>query len=267
MCPHCRAFITVNDRVCPYCGETVGQRAVEVRDPAGALGGLIPYSRYVTSLLLLINVGLFVATYLYSREIGEGPALVAFGAMYRPNLSVAHQWWRLVTAGFLHGGLLHVAMNSWVLFGLGAEVEQIYGKPRMIVFYILATIAGFYLSYRFGSGLSIGASAGITGLLGAMVALGVRNKTSMGRAIRNHYLGWAAQILVIGLVVPRIDNYAHVGGFLAGFAAAYIAREPIRGTAASESTWKIAAGLCLALTAFCFFAMYVNFAKTLVPAG
>jgi rhomboid protease GluP len=71
MCPHCRAFITVNDRVCPYCGETVGQRAVEVRDPAGALGGLIPYSRYVTSLLLLINVGLFIATICMAAKLGK----------------------------------------------------------------------------------------------------------------------------------------------------------------------------------------------------
>src|SRR5437763_4128299 len=128
MCPHCRAFITSKDRVCPYCGEKVGPRAVEIRDPGALLGGLIPHARLVTSLILLINSGLFLATLLYSREVGEGRALLAFGGKYGPALTLGHQYWRLLTAGFLHGGWMHILMNSWVLMDLGAEVESTYGK-------------------------------------------------------------------------------------------------------------------------------------------
>ena len=134
MCPHCRAFITNKDRTCPYCNESVGARAIDRRNPAALLGGLIPHARFNTVVILVINFGLFLATALYSMGAGNGDAfwnidvgtLVAFGAKYNAGLA-AGQWWRLVTAGFLHGGLLHILMNSWVLFDLGAQVEEIYG--------------------------------------------------------------------------------------------------------------------------------------------
>lgn len=259
MCPHCRAFITTGDKTCPYCGEKVGPRAVEVRDAGALLGGLIPHARLVTSLILLINSGLFLATLLYAREAGEGRALLAFGGKYGPALTLGHQWWRLVTAGFLHGGWLHILMNSWVLLDLGAEVETTYGKARMMVIYFVATVAGFYVSWCHSPELSVGSSAGITGLLGAMVALGVRNRTSMGVAIRNHYLRWTGYILVIGLVVQGVDNFAHIGGFAAGFVVAYLARDPIHSKASTEMLWSTVAGLCTVATALCFFEMYVNF--------
>src|SRR4051812_17530741 len=93
MCPHCRAFITINDKTCPYCNEVVGPRAVE-RDPsAGAMGGLIPHVRFNTVIILLINFGMYVATSLYSMKAGRGgamnldpPTLFAFGAMYTPAI-------------------------------------------------------------------------------------------------------------------------------------------------------------------------------------
>ena len=79
------------------------------------------------------------------------------------------EWWRLLTAGFLHGGLFHILMNSWVLFDLGAQVEEIYGTSRYLVFYFIATVTGFLASAVFSGALSIGASAGIFGLIGAMI--------------------------------------------------------------------------------------------------
>ena len=72
----------------------------------------------------------------------DNRTLVAFGAKFTPFI-VQGEYWRLVTAGFLHGGILHILMNSWVLFDLGAEVEQIFGTSRLIVFYFVSTITGF----------------------------------------------------------------------------------------------------------------------------
>ena len=112
-----------------------------------------------------MNFGLYLATSLYSMKGGRGNAmeldattLVDFGAKYRPFIA-GGQWWRLVTAGFLHGGLLHILMNSWVLFDLGAQVEDIFGASRMLVIYFVASVAGFYASYRFG-GRSFGGRFG-----------------------------------------------------------------------------------------------------------
>src|SRR5436309_237149 len=97
--------------------------------------GFIPHARYTTIIILVINFGLFVATSVYGNSVGENRALIAFSAKFRLAIFTYHQWWRLVTAGFLHGGIAHIAMNSWVLFDLGAQVEEVYGTSRMIVFY------------------------------------------------------------------------------------------------------------------------------------
>jgi rhomboid protease GluP len=265
MCPQCRAFITSHDRTCPYCGERVSARAVDARNPKEIIAGFIPHARFTTIMILLINSALFVATTLFARTVGDQNALYAFGAKYGPAITQLHQWWRLVTAGFLHGGLLHIGMNSWVLFDLGAQVEEVYGAARMIVFYFAATVAGFALSLWWSPVLSIGASAGLMGLIGAMIALGVRNPGSAGSAIRGMYIRWAVYILIFGLLPGlNVDNAAHIGGLVAGFCAAYLAGLPIRSTSGREAFWRAAAGTCVALTAFSLFAMYLQFSTNAV---
>lgn len=270
MCPHCRAFITTRDRVCPYCNETVGPRAVERREGGGALGGFIPHAHFVTVMILLINFALFVATALYSMRSGNEGAvwgidartLFDFGASYRQAVQLG-QWWRLVTAGFLHGGLLHILMNSWVLFDVGAQVEEIYGATRLVVFYFVATVCGFMASTMWSPTLSVGASAGLFGLIGAMIALGVTHRGGIGDAIRGLYIRWAIYGLLIGLLPGlHIDNAAHIGGLAGGFAMAFAARLPGRTRSAAERLWQVAAGLCVAITAFSFLQMYLWFAST-----
>jgi rhomboid protease GluP len=261
MCPNCRAFITTSDRVCPYCGERVGPRAVDMHSPGEIAGGLIPHAHFTTILILIINAGLFIATWSMSRTFGEMGALFAFGAKEGRSIFLGHQWWRLVTAGFLHGGLLHIAMNSWVLYDLGAQVEQIYGTPRFLVIYFLGTIGGFYLSARLNPMvLSVGSSAGLMGLIGAMIAFGVANRSSVGRAIRNFYVRWVVYILALGLIPGfAVDNWAHIGGLAAGFAMGYLAGIPARSSNSREIFWRTAAGVCIVLTVCSFWLMYRNF--------
>jgi rhomboid protease GluP len=268
MCPNCRAFITTHDKVCPYCNEKVGPRAVERRDPGAIMGGFIPHARFVTMIILTINFGLYLATVVFSERAGQGgfmgvdgQTLLAFGAKYRLAILNYGQWWRLVTAGFLHGGLLHIGMNSWVLFDLGAQVEEVYGASRLIVVYFLATVFGFLLSTFWTAALSVGASAGIMGLIGAMIALGVHNRhSSAGTAVRGMYVRWAVYILIFGMLPGlHIDNAAHIGGLAAGFGAAYLAGTPRIGTAVSERLWRGAAAACVVMTATSFLMMYLWF--------
>jgi membrane associated rhomboid family serine protease len=262
MCPNCRAFITTSDRVCPYCGNQVGPRAIDRRDPGALIGGLIPARHFTTFLLLLINLVLFGASGWISGSINEmNPrALWVLGAKLGPSIFDYHQYWRLVTAGFLHGSIMHIAFNSWALFVLGSQVEDVFGTPRFLVVYFISTIAGFYVSARFNPGISIGASAGIMGLIGAMVAFGHASQTSIGRQIRNQYLGWLALNLVWGFMPgANIDNFAHVGGFAGGFAVAWLAGTPVRSTQAREAAWRIAGAACVFLTAYSFWLMYRNF--------
>jgi rhomboid protease GluP len=268
MCPNCRAFITTHDKVCPYCNERVAPRAVEQRNPGAIMGGFIPHARFVTMIILTINVGLYLATVVFSQRNGEGgflsvdgQTLLAFGAKLRAAIIGYGQWWRLVTAGFLHGGLLHIGMNSWVLFDLGAQVEDVYGGSRLIVMYFMATVCGFLLSTFWTAALSVGASAGIMGLIGAMIALGVRNRhSSAGSAVRGMYVRWAVYIFIFGLLPGlNIDNAAHLGGLAAGFGVAWLAGTPRVETAWSERLWRGAAAACVIITAACFLKMYLWF--------
>jgi len=262
MCPHCRAFITTSDKVCPYCGQRVGPRSVDLRQPGQILGGLIPQARFTTILILLINLGLFIATEIWGRNVEFSAVLVSFGAKFGPFIYQEHQWWRLVTAGFLHGGWLHIGMNSWVLYDLGAQVEQVYGTSRFLVIYLVGTIAGFYFSLLMNPMvLSIGASAGLTGLIGAMIAFGVANRHSaIGRAVRDSYVRWVIYILAIGFIGGLgTDNWAHIGGLAGGFVVGYIAGTPVPGRRRQEALWQALGGAAVLVTALCFLMVYLNF--------
>ena len=269
MCPHCRAFITKSDRICPYCQEKVGPRAVDRRAVTDLIGGFIPHARMNTILILAANFGLYLVTALYSMKAGDGDAmniggrtLVEFGAKYAPLIHFG-QWWRLITAGFLHGGLLHIVMNSWVLFDLGAQVEEIYGPARMWVIYLVSSICGFYVSALWNPAApSVGASAAVFGLIGSMIALGVKNRNPLGCAIRGMYVRWAMYGLLFSLF-PGIDMAAHIGGLAAGFGIGYFAGMPRIGQGSAEQVWRIAAWFAVILTGISFLKMYLAFGRIL----
>jgi rhomboid protease GluP len=204
-------------------------------------------------MILLINAGVYVAQALPDLGLGQGLPLQQAGAKYGPYIR-AGQWWRLITAGFLHGGILHLLMNSWVLFDLGAQTEESYGTNRYLVIYLAATVGGFYASSLWSPyAPSVGSSAGIFGLLGAMIALGVREKSSYGAAVRAHYVQWGIYALVLSALFPATDNAAHIGGLAGGFALAYVAGTPTRRT---EAIWRWAGWASIAITALAFAAMF-----------
>src|SRR5579884_3557611 len=257
MCPNCRAFITTSDRVCPYCDAKVGPRAVDRRNPGEILGGLIPQARFTTVVILVINFALYIATYLYSQNMGISfnTTLAVFGAKWVPGIQHG-EWWRLITAGFLHGGIIHILMNSWVLFDLGAEAEAAYGTSRMLIFYFVSTVAGFAASTWWSGALSIGASAGIFGLIGAMIAFGIREKTALGAAVKSLYIRWAVYGLLMGLLpFFSIDNAAHLGGLAAGFIAANVFPAARARTMWLEPLARACAAICILLTAGAFAVM------------
>ncbi len=262
MCPNCRAFITTSDKVCPYCNEKVGPRAIDRRAPGQILGGFIPHARFTTVVVLLINTALFAATSLYSMRTNtsDTSTLYIFGGKISfAAMAMSGDWWRLVTAGFLHGGILHILMNSWVLFDVGAEVEAIYGTSRFIVFYFVSTVLGFLASSLWSPVISIGSSAGIFGLIGAMIAFGVTDKSAMGAAAKSLYVRWAIYGLAIGLLpfFPT-DNAAHLGGVSAGFLCGLIVRTPRARAMWKEPVLKGAAGICVVLTCYAFVRMFLS---------
>lgn len=257
MCPHCRAFITTDDKICPYCDTPVGMRAADRRHAADTMAGVLQGDRFLTMLILVINIGLYLATLSYSGGSMDPSfqALEVFGAKDGYAILRGMQWWRLITAGFLHGGILHIGMNSWVLWDLGPQIDEIFGGYRYIAIYLISTVMGFAASLFWSPAvLSIGASAGIAGLIGAMVGLGTREKhTIIGRE-RGRYIQWMMLVLVQGFIISGIDNAAHIGGFVGGFCVAYLSGSRGYGRG-DDSVWKTIAIVCVAVTIYAFFRM------------
>jgi rhomboid protease GluP len=254
MCPNCRAFITIADRVCPYCQAQLGPRAVDVRASQLA-ASFIPHANLTSIIILLINAAFYLLEVVVSYKLQKttsvsGQVAILLGAKYAPLIH-AGQHWRLITAGFLHGGLIHIFMNSWSLFILVREVEQFFGTSRLITAYVFATFTGFLCSYLFSPGaLSLGASAACFGLIGIMLSMGVRNRADpLSQAIRAHYGQW----LVIGIVLslmPGIDIAAHIGGFIGGFIVGWLGGLPGLPNTPRETLWRVLAGIALAVTLY-----------------
>jgi rhomboid protease GluP len=228
----------------------LGPRAIERRDPGEVLGGLIPHARFTTIMILLINTGLFLADYLNPQA-----GLTRFGASL-PAPYMQGQWWRLITAGFLHGGVFHILMNSWVLFDLGAEVEQLYGTSRLIVFYFVSTITGFWTSSHLGFHSSVGSSAGIFGLIGAMLAFGVSDRSALGSMVKSLYMRWVIYGLVLSFL-PGVDFWAHIGGLAGGFITGWLASTPRARLMWKEPLLRALAGISIALTFLAFGMLYM----------
>jgi rhomboid protease GluP len=144
-------------------------------------------------------------------------------------------------------------MNSWVLFDVGAQIEVTFGTSRYLVIYLISNITGYLASLYWAPTVpSIGASAAIMGLVGAMIAHSVRDRSSYGAAMRRMYVRWVVYILVIGLLpFFNIDNAAHVGGLAGGFAIGYAAGVP-GFSKVTETLWRVAAGFCVAIALVAF---------------
>ena len=267
MCPNCRAFITIKDRVCPYCEAQLGPRAVDTR-ASQLVASFVPRANLTSVIVLVINVTFYLLDLVVSRQMGDAPlgtldprAAIFMGAE-APQFVHGGQWWRLLTAGFLHGGFWHIAINSWSLFILVTEVEQFYGTSRFIVAYVLSTFTGFLCAYYFSQSpmsWALGASAAAFGMFGVMLAMGFRSRAdTLAQAERAHYRQW----LVIGLVMsflPGVSLSAHVGGLCGGFVIGIIAGLPGFPNTPREQLWRVLAGISIVVLLYAFWQDYLSF--------
>jgi rhomboid protease GluP len=166
-----------------------------------------------------VTVALLVAIAIgYGLQLALGDTLIQHGANFGPAIR-AGEYYRLVTSMFLHGGLLHLALNGWALYQLGALFELLVGSPRMLLVYFVTGIAGSLVSAWFSQVPSVGASGAIFGLLGALIAFLLRRRgalTPQGKSILMQLVFWAVINVFFGFSTPGIDNSAHLGGCAAG---------------------------------------------------
>lgn len=178
--------------------------------------------RFVTNILITINVVVFLITAYLSKsitDIDQG-VLTAAGGQY--NLLVEQgQFWRIFTAMFLHFSILHIGLNMLSLFFVGTAIEMFYGKWRYLVIYLASGIAGGIATLVLypPETLAVGASGAIFGVFGALGAFYIVNRRSLGAygqgAIFN-WLFWLVLNLVWSFSIPNIAIYDHIGGLAAG---------------------------------------------------
>ncbi len=144
------------------------------------------------------------------------------------------QLWRLLTVGLVHGSWLHLAMNGMVLNDVGRLVESLFGARRFLVLLWTSVLGGSLLSFANNPHPSVGISGGLFGLVGAMLALGLRHRRNLTPPVKRILLRAPIEVIVLnlalGLALPIIDNSAHLGGLLTGFALALVlpARPEVR---------------------------------------
>ena len=179
-----------------------------MRQPTTVAGGGLVTKPYVTWTLIGITVAVFVGQY----AIGVNQVAEEFG-MWPFGIVIYGEWWRLLTAAFLHGSWLHIAFNMYVLFVLGPTLERVLGHMRFTVLYVVAALGGSVASYAFSDPrtVSVGASGAIFGLMGALIVAGRRMRWDITQVLI--LLGIN---VVIGFLSPQIDWRAHFGGLVVG---------------------------------------------------
>ena len=184
----------------------------------------LPVTKPRWTYTLLGIIGLIFLAMEASGGSTSTRVLIEFGANFGPLVS-AGQYWRLFTANFLHIGLLHILFNGYALYWLGQEVETFYGSPRFLVIFLLSCLTGAVASFAFTYGLSAGASTGIVGLIGALIAFFYRNRKVFGKigsTQLNNLLFIGLINLIFGLSTTGIDNWGHLGGFVGGLALGWV---------------------------------------------
>ncbi len=233
VCASCGSLVGVKDDKCYSCGR---------RNPG--LWGFGPVLRRFgndfgfTTVIIYGCVGLFALSLVLTVVTGGnvfggslfsmlGPNRLAYDALGAAGaypVFVENHWWTVLSAGWLHGGALHILFNLMWVRQLGPAVEDMYGGARMVIIYTISSVTGFLLSSTlaaytaipfFSSGVyTLGASAPIFGLLGALVHYGRRGGSSL---VRSQAMSYALTMFVFGLIMPGIDNAAHLGGFVGGY--------------------------------------------------
>lgn len=267
LCTSCGVLVGVNDAVCYNC-----QR----RNPG--LWGFAPAFRKLgndlgfVSLVMGGTITLYVLALLLSGGglqtmlAPNSRVLLLLGASGAFPVFQMDRWWTVLTAGWLHAGVLHILFNVLWIRQLGPAVANLYGAGKMVIIYTLAGVVGFTFTslagqYIGGGGilgrliggatLSVGASASIFGLLGALVYYGRRTGS---RHVGEAGLQYALMMGLFGVIMPGVDNQAHLGGFVGGYVAGLLL-DPLK---PERIDHLVAAVVCLVVTVLAIIASFVT---------
>ena len=269
LCPSCGMLVGVNDAKCLGCGRA-----------RPGLFGLTALLRQHGLDDLFVPIVMWGCGAVYLASLATDPSAIGAGgllSLLSPGIESLFvlgasgsvpvfrygRWWTILSASWLHGGILHIVLNMMSVRNLGPAVSEFYGGARTVIIYFVAGAAGFLASSFAGAYLTflpgflhgglwtVGASAGIFGLLGAVLHYGYRGGSAHLRELATR---WILTGLVFGFLVPRIDNWAHLGGLAGGYVASYWL-DPLR---PERGTHSLVAVICLVLSLLAIVASVVT---------
>ena len=225
LCPACGTLVGISATRCHECGANLSFSLAALSKKLSALFG--EHEAPVTSALLVANIFMFGVTWLALAGHAESGGLRILWGMggetsYRLGASAGypifyqHQWYRLITAMFLHGGLIHIGFNMMSLMQLGPALEELYGSSRYLFLYVVTGAFGFLVSAFFGN-FSLGASGALLGMVGAMLAVTTKRGGMFMRDLRSRLITSVVILFMLGFSRMGLDNYAHFAGLAMGF--------------------------------------------------
>ncbi len=186
-----------------------------------------PFARPVFTYLMLGSIiGIFALTLSSGLFSNQGLVLYEYGASYGPNI-IEGEIWRLFTAMFLHADITHILFNGFALYILGPDMERLYGNGRYSLVYLLSGLFGSVASFALSgpAEFSVGASGAIFGVIGMQLAFFTFYRKKLGRFGQERFNAMLRLVginLLIGFIVVRINNTAHIGGRVSGFLLGYV---------------------------------------------
>ena len=270
VCASCGSLVGVNDDKCYTCGRRnpglwgFGPVLRRFGNDLGFTTAIVYGCAAVYTLSLLFTVmtgGNVMGGSVFNMFGPDTTAAISLGASGAVPVFQMGRWWTLLSAGWLHGGALHILFNVMWVRQLGPAVGDMYGAARMVIIYTISSITGFFLSsllanytnipFVSGGQLTLGASAPIFGLLGALVHYGRRGGSSL---VGSQAMSYAITMGIFGLIMPGIDNAAHLGGFLGGYLAS-MWLDPLK---PERMDHFVGAAICLVATAIAILASFVT---------
>jgi rhomboid protease GluP len=236
LCPNCGTLVGATATKCYSCGANVNFGMAAARK---SLGRWLPAESPVTYLILCVTCIWYAISFALTVRLsggGQGPGGIGFSALMSLGgispkalivLGGSLPWpndfhyfpWRLIMPTLLHGGLLHIGFNMWVLMDVGPQLEELYGSARYLFIYFLTGMGAYIVSGYFNSVVAIGASGALLGLIGVMLAITTKRQGEHMRMLRSSLIRWLIYIAVLGLVMGGVDNWAHGGGLVTGLLA------------------------------------------------
>lgn len=222
LCPRCRRLIGSNELTCSWCGTSRADAWYAKAWRRGALDG-----DWLVKAIITANIAYFMLSLLLSSKGGRGhgpfsffspdqTSMLLLGATGTVPIERFGRFWTLLSANYLHGGLLHIFFNLMALRQIAPWVTREYGASRMFIIYTLGGVSGFSLSYLAGVPFTIGASAAVCGLIGSLLYYGRSRGGAYGAAVYREVSGWVVGLVLFGLIFPGINNWGHGGGIIGG---------------------------------------------------